>query len=322
MTSKTSNRRKGQGAWSFLGLTLFAVCAVSTPALQTDAKSGPAGKAFATPEQAATALVEAAEKYDVPALLEIFGADGRDLVVSEDAVEDKNRAAAFAALARAKQSIQVDPKKPSRAVLVVGDADWPFPVPMVKRSGGWVFDSKEGRTEILLRRIGANELDAIQICRGYVEAQHEYALTRRSDGVNEYAQRLISTPGKRDGLAWKNEDGSWGGPVGEEVARAIEQGYSSDRAKPYHGYYFKILKGQGPAAPLGELDFVVNGAMIGGFALAAAPAQYRVTGIQTFIVSHDGIVYQKDLGPNTLDVFKSMERYNPDKSWRETDDEW
>src|SRR5947209_14496828 len=224
MTSKTSNRRKGQGAWSFLGLTLFAVCAVSTPALQTDAKSGPASKAFATPEQAATALVEAAEKYDVPALLEIFGADGRDLVVSEDAVEDKNRAAAFAALARAKQSIQVDPKKPSRAVLVVGDADWPFPVPMVKRSGGWVFDSKEGRTEILLRRIGANELDAIQICRGYVEAQHEYALATSQSDLSQYAQRLISTPGKRDGLAWRNEDGSWGGPCGEGVARAIEQG--------------------------------------------------------------------------------------------------
>jgi len=144
---------------------------------------------------------------------------------------------------------------------------------------------------------------------------------RAEPGVNEYAQRLISTPGKRDGLAWRNEDGTWGGPVGEGVAQAIEQGYS-DRAKPFHGYYFKVLKGQGPAAPLGELDFVVNGVMIGGFALAAAPAQYGVTGIQSFIVSHDGIVYQKDLGPDTLTAFKNMERYNPDKSWRPTEDGW
>ena len=199
--------------------------------------------------------------------------------------------------------------------MLVGNEDWPFPVPLVKRGDKWFFDSKSGRQELLYRRIGANELDAIAICHGYVDAQQEYALQQRSvNDVNQYAQRIVSTPGKHDGLAWQNEDGSWGGPIGENIAKAIEQGYTSS-AEPYHGYFFKILKGQGPAAPLGEMDFVVKGIMIGGFALVAAPAEYNVTGVQTFIVSHDGVVYQKDLGPETLDMFRKMERFNPDKSW-------
>ena len=174
---------------------------------------------------------------------------------------------------------------------------------------------KAGRQELLYRRIGADELDAIQICRGYVEAQHEYALQPREGyDVNQYAQRIVSTPGKQDGLAWQNPDGTWGGPIGEKIARAIEQGYTSG-SEPYHGYFFKILKGQGTAAPLGEMDFVVKGVMIGGFALVAAPAEYGVTGVKTFIVSHDGVVYEKDFGPKTLDEFQKMERFNPDKSW-------
>jgi hypothetical protein len=164
-------------------------------------------------------------------------------------------------------------------------------------------------------------LSAIEICRGFVEAQHEYALIKRGDsGVNQYAQRIISSPGKQDGLAWKNPDGSWGGPVGENVAHAIERGYSS-RTEPYHGYFFKVLTGQGAAAPLGELDFVVKGVMIGGFALIAAPAQYRVTGVKTFMVSHDGVVYEKDLGPKTLEIAKTIERFNPDKSWTPVPDQ-
>jgi len=153
-----------------------------------------------------------------------------------------------------------------------------------------------------------------------VDVQKEYSL-QAHDGVNQYAQRIISTPGKQDGLAWKNDDGTWAGPVGEGIAKALEQGYSS-KAEPYHGYYFKILKGQGPAAPLGRIDFVVKGIMIGGFALVAVPAEYRVTGVKTFIVSHDGIVYEKDLGPDSLNIAKEMELYNPDKTWRRTDDGW
>jgi len=158
-------------------------------------------------------------------------------------------------------------------------------------------------------------LDAIDVCIGYVEAQHEYA-SQKHDGstVNQYAQRIISTPGKQDGLAWKTPDGTWAGPVGEDIAKVIAEGYSQ-RSEPFHGYYFKTLKGQGPAAPMGEMSFVVNGVMIGGFALVAAPATYRVTGVKTFIVSHTGIVYQKDLGPSTLDQFHLLEQYNPDKTW-------
>ena len=189
------------------------------------------------------------------------------------------------------------------------------PVPIVKRSGTWFFDSAAGRQELLNRRIGANEIDAIQICHGYVEAQEAYAFqTREGYDVNQYAQRIISTPGTQDGLSWQNADGTWGGPIGEKIAQAIALGYSN-KEEPYHGYYFKVLKGQGPAAPMGELDYVIKGAMIGGFALVAAPAEYRVTGVNTFIVNQAGVVFQKDFGPATLDEFKKMERFNPDKTW-------
>ncbi|HET7208606.1 MAG TPA: DUF2950 domain-containing protein [Terriglobales bacterium] len=279
-------------------------------------------KTFATPKAAADALVQAASNFDVPALKEILGPDGEALVASEDAVQDKNRAAEFVAKAREKSSVTIDAKNPDRAVFLAGNDNWPLPIPIVRRSGKWLFDTKAGREEILLRRIGANELDAIQICRGYVEAQKEYALEKHDGAeVNQYAQRIISTPGKQDGLAWQNADGSWGGPVAEGVAKALEQGYTN-RSQPYHGYFFKILKGQGPGAPVGRMDFVVEGAMIGGFALAAAPAEYRVTGVKTFIVSYEAIVYQKDLGPDTLRIFKDMQLYNPDKTWTRTDDNW
>jgi Protein of unknown function (DUF2950) len=201
----------------------------------------------------------------------------------------------------------------------VGNDDWPLPIPLVKKNAAWYFDSKAGHDEVLRRRIGANELDAIQVCRGYVEAQHQYA-SQAHDGINQYAQKIISSPGKQDGLYWKNEDGTSGGPIGEAVARAIQEGYTSKG--PYHGYYFKILKGQGPGAPLGRLDYVIQGVMIGGFALVAVPAEYRVTGVQTFIVNQSGLVYQKDLGPDSVQIAKQMELYSPDKSWRRTDDQW
>ena len=155
-----------------------------------------------------------------------------------------------------------------------------------------------------------------------MDAQQQYALEKHDNAeVNQYAQRVISTPGKHDGLVWRNPDGKLGGPISESIADAIEQGYT-DKAKPYHGYYFKILKGQGPAAPLGKMDFVVEGAMIGGFGLVAAPADYLVTGVKTFIVSYEGLVYQKDLGPDTLKIFRAMELYNPDSTWKRTDDQW
>lgn len=270
---------------------------------------------FDSPQEAADALVKAAEPFDSGQLTEIFGPGGNDIVFTGEVPQDRKLAADFAARAREKKSISVDPKNGARAYLLVGNEDWPFPVPLVKRAGKWYFDSQAGRQELLYRRIGANELDAIDVCHGYVEAQHDYALQQRNlYDVNQYAQRIVSSPGKHDGLAWQNDDGTWGGPVGANIARAIEQGYTNS-ADPYHGYFFKILKGQGPAAPLGQMDFVVEGVMIGGFALVAAPAEYNVTGVRTFIVSNDGVVYEKDLGPNTVDEFNKMTLFNPDKSW-------
>jgi len=315
---------------ALVGLTLVALtcalamfCSSLVRSQTKPADSSPQRQqTFGSPQEAADALIKAAETNDVPALKQIFGAAGEDLVESEDAVQDKNIAIAFAAEAHQKNSVTIDPKKPDRAVLVVGDNNWPMPIPIVKQNGKWLFDTKAGRQEMLYRRIGSNELDALQICRGFVEAQHEYALEKHDNSeVNQYAQRVISTPGKHDGLVWRNPDGSLGGPISERIADALQQGYT-DKAKPYRGYFFKILKGQGPAAPLGEMNFVVEGAMIGGFALAAAPADYRVTGVKTFIVSYEGVVYQKDLGPDTLKIFKDMDLYNPDKSWQLTDDSW
>ena len=286
------------------------------------ANAGTAGaKRFDTPQQAADVLIDAADKFDVLALAQIFGPDGDDIVFSGEFPQDRKHAADFVAQAREKKSVSVDPKSGNRAFLLVGEEDWPFPVPLVKRDDKWSFDAKAGWQELLYRRIGANELDAIAICEGYVEAQHEYAFQPQAGyDVNQYAQRIVSLPGKRDGLAWQNADGTWGGPIGEKIARAIEQGYTSG-AEPYHGYFFKILKGQGPAAPLGEMDFVVKGVMIGGFALVAAPAEYGVTGLRTFIVSHDGVVYEKDFGLKTLNEFEKMELFNPDKSWNPVPEE-
>jgi len=272
-------------------------------------------KTFDTPQKAADALIDAAGKFDVKNLEEIFGPDGDDIVLSGEYPQDRQRANDFASEANEKKDVSVDPKRGNRAFLLVGNEDWPFPVPIVKVGDKWSFDAKAGRQELLNRRIGSNELDAIDICHGYVEAQYDYAFQKREGyDVNQYAQRIISTPGKQDGLAWQNSDGTWGGPIGEKIAQAIEQGYSGN-AEPYHGYFFKILKGQGPAAPLGEMDYVVKGVMIGGFALVAAPAEYGESGVKTFIVSQDGVVYEKDFGPATLNEFAKMELFNPDKSW-------
>jgi hypothetical protein len=295
----------------------------ASPETKKDAVvSQPMGQQFNTPKAAADALIKAAESYDTTALKEILGPGSDDIVSSEDAVADKNRAMAFVAKAKERTKVGADPKNKNRAILTIGNDQLPVPIPIVKNNGKWSFDTKVGREEILNRRIGANELDAIAVCRGYVEAQHDYAQEKHDDAkVNQYAQRVISTPGKHDGLAWQNPDGTWGGPVGEGIARAIERGYT-EKSEPFRGYYFKVLKGQGPSARMGQMDFVVEGAMIAGFALAASPAQYRVTGVKSFIVGPDGVVYEKDLGPDTLKQFQAMDRYDPDKSWQETDDDW
>jgi hypothetical protein len=324
---RTSSSERSLGSRFVRACLLSAILAAGPavaagrPSLATQVAAA-APMLFATPEQAAHALVDAAAAYNVPQLLAIFGPNGKDLVESADPVRDKANAQAFAAEARTKLTISTDPKKPGRAIIVVGAQQWPMPVPLVEKNGKWSFDAREGRQEILYRRIGANELDAIQVCRGYVEAQRQYSLQiHDNSGVNQYAQRIFSTPGKQDGLYWANPDGSPGGPIGKAVGDALAEGYSIGK-RGFHGYYFKILKGQGPAAPLGRLNYVIEGIMIGGFALVAVPAQYRVTGVKTFQVSNSGIVYQKDLGPNSLSIVNTMELYNPDSSWQPTYDHW
>ena len=303
----------------------FAQRSTARTVRRTPTTSSAGARLFDTPQQAADALVNAAERFDVAALTEIFGPDGDDVIFSGEVAQDRKRAAEFAAEAREKTKVSMGQKSGNRAFVLVGDESWPFPVPLVKSGEKWLFDSKAGRQELLYRRIGANELDAIAICRGYVDAQDEYALQPRTGyEVNQYAQRIVSTPGKQDGLAWQNPDGTWGGPISEtpgQLNRAIPLARSLTM-----GIFSRILTGQGQAAPLGKMDFVVQGAMIGGFALVAAPAEYKVTGVRTFMVSHDGVVYEKDLGPRTLDEFKKMERFNPDSSWapvsKEEDSTW
>jgi hypothetical protein len=313
--------------WTGVGITVLFYATASVNAAAEANRNAAKDEfafqqSFATPTRAAEAVIAAAAKYDTAALLEIFGPTGKQFISSADPVADKSLASEFAAKAREKHTIAVDPSG-TRAVLSVGVDDWPFPVPLVERKGKWYFDSQKGRREILQRRIGANELDAVKICRGFVEAQKEYASTVHDDsGVNQYAQRIISTPGKQDGLYWQNPDGSAGGPISSAVAQAIQEGYSTVTPSGYHGYYFKVLKGQGPAAPLGKLDYVIEGAMIGGFALLAIPAEYRVTGVKTFMVSYDGVVYEKDMGRDTLNISKTIDLYDPDKTWQRSDAHW
>ena len=297
-----------------LGLAVALCGVISACGDQKGPASTVPERTFASPEEAVTALVAAAERFDVPELKAILGPDGEPLVATADTVLDRNNAAAFAAEARVQQRLEFDSAHTS-AVLNVGAEDWPMPIPIVERNGVWYFDAAAGKEEILRRRIGQNELDAITVCLGFVEAEREYALVRRDGSLlNQYAQRIISTPGTQDGLAWQAADGTWEGPVGENIARVIAEGYT-DRSQPFHGYYYKVLKGQGPDAPIGAMNFMVEGAMIGGFALVAAPAEYGVTGIQTFIVSWEGVVYEKDLGETTLEAFRTMELYNPDSTW-------
>jgi hypothetical protein len=297
-----------------LTLILIAMASSSSPApSQSGAAKAP--ETFASPEQAAAAMVDAAEKFDVDSLVRIVGTAGEDVVLTGEFAQDRERAQEFAAQARKKMHVALDPKTQNRAYVLVGEDDWPFALPIAKDGGRWSFDVAAGREELFNRRIGSNELDAIEVLRGFVEAQNDYAFRKRKGyEPSQYAQRIIAVRGQQDGLAWQNADGTWDGPIGEKIAHAIEQGYKLD-GEPYRGYFFKVLKGQGPAAPMGAMDFVVKDVMIGGFALVAAPAEYGETGVKTFMVSHTGVVYEKDFGPGTLEAFQKMDRFNPDKSW-------
>ena len=286
------------------------------------AEPAPGTRTFDTARQAADALVQAAGAGDVDAVVAMFGPASKGILPSGDPVADKNDLARFAERAKESMEIQLRPGKPTQAVINVGHDDWPMPVPIVRMANGkWQFDAKQGREEILARRIGSNELDAIAFLRDYADAQEEYASEDRDgNGINQYAQKSISTPGKHDGLSWWNADKTPGGPLGDEMAKVLEAGYSSN-TEPYNGYYFRTLTSQGPAARLGARDYIIKGMMIGGFAAIAWPANYGVTGVQTFMVNNDGDVYQKDLGPETGKIAPNIKAFNPDKTWLVTEDE-
>jgi Protein of unknown function (DUF2950) len=283
------------------------------PLVGADAKQ----RGFGTPEEATTALADAIKAGDRKALLEVLGSDGAKLVSSGDAVADRNLAKRFAAEYDRAHRLEGGGGK---VVLYIGPDDFRFPIPLVPDGITWRFDTRAGQEEILNRRIGRNELDAIQVCLAYVDAQREYyAEDRNADGLREYAQRFGSTPGKRDGLYWETKPGETSSPLGPMVARARAEGYGprrGGRAAPYHGYYYRILTAQGPNAPGGAYSYLAHGRMIGGFALVAFPARYGVSGVMTFIVNHDGTVYERDLGPNTAAVARAMKRFNPDRGWK------
>ena len=292
-----------------------AVGLVITAAL-LQAAPGEGQRTFATPREVIEATIDAAERNDTAALLRLFGPEGKDIVESGDRAQDKDHRAEFARSGREKLQIDDDPSTPDRVEFTVGQQDWPFPVPLIRRDGRWRLDSASGRREVLARRIGRNELNAMEVCRGYAEAQIEYADgARDGDRVQKYAQNTVSTPGRQDGLY---SDGAPDSLVSRAFADATVANLStgSKKPEPYHGYYFRVLKSQGPDAAGGAFDYVVNGKMIGGFALIGWPAEYGVSGIRTLIINHAGVVYEKDLGSGTAVQARQMTRFNPDRSWR------
>jgi hypothetical protein len=273
---------------------------------------------FARPDEAVRALIAAAEAGSMADLLKVLGPEAKPLVSSGDPVADREALARFTDLYA--EANRIAPTGAGHATLLMGKDEWPFPIPLVSVGGAWHFDTAAGKDEILNRRIGHNELSAIEVCRSYVDAQREYASKdRNNNGFLEYAQKFASSPGKHDGLYWPAADNEEESPLGPLVASAQAAGYGAKSANgarvPYFGYYYRILKGQGDNAPGGAYDYVANGQMIGGFALVAFPAQYDVSGVMTFIVNQDGVVYQKDLGPNTAAIAEKLARFDPDPSW-------
>ncbi len=279
-------------------------------------------KGFASPEEAVTAFVDGMRAKDTKAVWAILG--GKGLLSSGDPVEDKADVARFIAAYDEKHKIE----KPSadKAVLSVGNGDWPFPIPVVKRGDLWYFDMKAGKEELFNRRIGRNELRVIDSLHAFVDAQREYAAKDRGgNGTMEFAQKFMSSPGKHDGLYWNAKEGEEDSPLGPFVASAAAMGYlkergRSEKPRPFYGYYFRILKAQGPHATGGTYDYVVNGKMILGFACLAYPAKYGSSGIMTFIVNQEGVVYQKDLGKNTAKVANAIKRYDPDDTWKKVEE--
>ena len=290
-------------AWCLTGAALLFVC---TPVFAQDS--------FDSPAAAAKALVAAAKTGNREEVLKILGTDSTDVISSGDEVADRNASEIFVEAFEEKNSLE--PEGDETTILVVGDDDWPFPIPLVKNEGKWEFDTDAGLEEILLRRIGRNELSAMQASLAYVVAQNEYAaLDVDGRSPAPYAQRFLSSPGEKDGLYWQSDDGE--SPLGALFAEASDEGYEfTGEPKPYHGYYYRILTRQGEEAKGGAFDYVVDGRMIGGFGLVAHPAEYGNSGIMTFMVNHDGVLFEKDLGPDTAEVVAEIEDFGPDSTWK------
>jgi hypothetical protein len=272
-------------------------------------------KVFNTPEEAVQALISACQNDDTNALLQVFGKEAKGVVDTPDKEAAKKRRAEFCVLAGEQTKIEKDGEK--KAILIVGNNNWPFPVPLVKEDAGWRFDSAAGRNEILFRLIGENEITAIEVCLEYPIVQREYAAQdRNGNGVAEYARKFRSTPGKMDGLYWASAPGKEESPAGKFLAQAgVNHADKKGKSTPFSGYYFKILTGQGANAPGGKFDYIINGHMVAGFALIAYPAEYGTTGIKTFMVNSSGIVYESDLGENTSEIAGKITEFNPDKNW-------
>lgn len=299
---------------TFLLFALLAIAPISHAA-------SPEQKNYATPAAAVTALVDAVRSGNKVKLSAILGSHGSKLISSGDAVADERGRAAFIRAYGEANKLVFDGD--AKAMLEIGKDDWPFPIPLVKSGSTWRFDTEQGEQEVLNRRIGRNELAAIQVCLAIVDAEREYAASHLDrDGVPKYAARIVSTPGKRDGLYWPAKAGEPASPLGPLIAAAANEGYAPARSaalSPYHGYFYRILAAQGKDAPGGEYEYLIKGKMIGGFAAIAYPARYGASGIKTFMVNHDGLVFEKDLGQDTGSVAPRITAYNPDTTWKQTD---
>lgn len=299
-------------------ITRLLVIAVVLMAFSVSFAATAQQKTFSSADEAVKAAIAAARSNNDKELLAIFGANAKEILFSGDAVADKERRGQFIAAYDEKNRLAT---KGEETILIVGKQEWPFPIPVVKKGQSWVFDTEKGKEEILNRRIGENELNTIQVMLAIVDAEREYAIKDRNrDGLLEYAQKFISDPGKKNGLYWEAKQGEPQSPFGPIMVRARSEGYKKQESggpPPYHGYYYKILTAQGKDAPGGAYSYLVKGKMIGGFAVVAYPAQYGNSGVMTFIVNHEGKVFQKNLGPNTPSIAKSMKEYNPDKTWTE-----
>ena len=287
-------------------------------ALLVAATGASAQTTFATPDEAARGLIAAVRAADAKAMLAILGAEAKPILSSGDAVADRRAREAF--VKACDEGNRLDTSDPEKAVLRVGKDEWPFPVPIVKTASGWRFDAKAGREEVLNRRVGRNELAVIEVLGAYVDAQREYYVRNPQNAkLLQYAQRLRSTEGKRDGLYWPVKAGERPSPLGPLVSGARTEGYKAPepgKLVPYHGYYYRILKAQGPDASGGAYSYLAQGRMIGGFGLIAWPATYGNSGVMTFIVNHDGVVYEKDLGKDTGALASKIARFNPDNTWK------